>query len=64
MKIAEIRGLSASELRERIESEVSNYETMRMNHAVTPLENPAQIKQARRTIARLKTVLREVENQK
>lgn len=64
MKIAEIRGLSATELRERIQTEVANYETMKFNHTVTPLENPSQIKQARRTIARLKTVLREVENQK
>ncbi len=64
MKIAEIRGLSAAELRERIEAEVANYETMKFNHHVTPLENPSQLKQARRTIARLKTVLREIENQK
>lgn len=64
MKIEEIRGLSAAELRERIETETANYETMRFNHYVTPLENPSQIKQARRTIARLKTVLREIENQK
>ncbi len=64
MKIAEIRALSADELRERIQTEVSNYETMKFNHHVTPLEDPSKIKQARRTIARLKTVLRELELKK
>lgn len=63
MKVAEIRGLSVAELRERIQTEKANYETMKFNHKVTPLENSAQIKQARRTIARLMTVLSEVENQ-
>jgi len=32
-----------------------------LNHAVSPLENNSQIKAARRTIARLKTVLRQRE---
>ena len=34
---------------------------MLLNHSVSPLENPAQIKDARRTIAKMKTVLRENE---
>ncbi|EJW92398.1 50S ribosomal protein L29 [gut metagenome] len=61
MKIAEIRQLSAAELAERIETEVANYNQMLLNHSISPLENPAQIKAARRTIARMKTVLREIE---
>lgn len=65
MKIAEIRQLSATELAERLQDEVAKYNQMLLNHSITPLENTAQIKAARRTIARLKTVLRENElNQK
>ena len=61
MKIAEIRQIPANELAERIETEVTNYQQMLLNHSIAPLENTAQIKQARRTIARMKTVLREYE---
>ena len=32
---------------------------MALNHSVTPLENPAALKLQRRTIAKMKTVLRE-----
>ncbi len=61
MKIAEIRQIPANELAERIDAEVAKYEQMLLNHSISPLENPAQIKDARRTIARMKTVLREIE---
>jgi large subunit ribosomal protein L29 len=61
MKIAEIRQIPANELAERIQTEVANYNQMLLNHSISPLENPAQIKAARRTIAKMKTVLREVE---
>ena len=61
MKISEIRQIPANELAERIETEVANYQQMLLNHSIAPLENTAQIKQARRTIARMKTVLREYE---
>ena len=61
MKIAEIRQIPANELAERIETEVANYQQMLLNHGIAPLENTAQIKQARRTIARMKTVFREYE---
>ncbi|GAY29660.1 50S ribosomal protein L29 [Bacteroidaceae bacterium] len=61
MKIAEIRQIPANELAERIDTEVAKYNQMLLNHSISPLENPAQIKTARRTIARMKTVLREIE---
>ncbi|MBS7408786.1 MAG: 50S ribosomal protein L29 [Prevotellamassilia sp.] len=61
MKIAEIRQIPANELAERIDAEVAKYNQMCINHSVSPLENPSQIKAARRTIARMKTVLRELE---
>ena len=61
MKIAEIREIATSELAERIEAEVANYNQMVLNHSISPLENPAQIKQLRRTIARMKAELRQRE---
>ena len=61
MKIAEIREIATNELAERIETEVANYNQMVLNHAVSPLENTAKIKEQRRTIARLKTELRQRE---
>lgn len=61
MKIAEIRSITPAELKEKLDAEVSNYQQMLLNHSVSPLENTAQIKETRRTIARMKTVLREYE---
>ena len=51
--------MTTEDLVERIEAEVANLNQMVLNHAVSPLDNPAQIKNLRRTIARMKTVLRE-----
>ena len=61
MKIAEIREIATNELAERIETEVANYNKMVLNHSVSPLENTALIKEQRRTIARMKTELRQRE---
>lgn len=58
MKIAEIRELTTEELTERIKAESIAYDQKVINHSITPSENPAQIKQQRRTIARMKTELR------
>ena len=61
MKIAEIKEIATNELAERIETEVANYNQMVLNHSVSPLENSTQIKEQRRTIARMKTELRQRE---
>ena len=61
MKIKEIRELETKDLVERLEAEVAKYHQMKLNHAITPQENPSQIKAARRDIARMKTVLRQRE---
>jgi len=55
MKIKEIRELTDNELREREITERESLVRMRLNHAITPLDNPLQIKYVRRTIARLAT---------
>ena len=61
MKIKEITELADKDLREKLEQTVEAYNKMKLNHNVTPLENPSQIKATRRDIARMKTVLRERE---
>ena len=58
MKIAEIRELSTAELKERVEADVTRYAQMKLNHAISPLENPEMLKQLRRDIARMKGELR------
>lgn len=61
MKIKEITELADKDLREKLEQTVAAYKQMKLNHQVSPLENPSQIKATRRDIARMKTVLRERE---
>ena len=46
------------ELNERLESEESIMVRMKMNHAVSPLDNPNKIVETRKNIARLKTEFR------
>ena len=61
MKIKEVRELETKDLVERIDAEVAKSNQMKLNHAITPMENPSEIKATRRDIARMKTVLRERE---
>ncbi|MDR2680582.1 MAG: 50S ribosomal protein L29 [Tannerella sp.] len=63
MKNVEVKGLSTKELREKIEAEAVSLNQMKINHSISPLDNPAQIKHLRRTIARLKTELHQREQQ-
>jgi len=58
-----IRELSTAELFERLEEEHKQLTKLKLNHTVSPLENPNKIKVYRRTIARLKTELRKREIQ-
>ena len=58
MKIKEVNELETKELVEKLENTQAALTTMKLNHNISPLENPSQIKAARRDIARMKTVLR------
>jgi large subunit ribosomal protein L29 len=58
MKISEIRELSTSDLLERIDTEKTTLVRMKLNNAITPLDNPQKIKEVKHTIARLLTELR------
>lgn len=57
MKSSEIRELTDKEILERIELEKTNLLKLRLNHSISPLDNPMKIKETRKNIARLQTVL-------
>jgi large subunit ribosomal protein L29 len=59
MKAAEIRELAEKELKERIEAEKGHLVKQKLNHTISPLDNPMKIKDARRNIARMMTILRQ-----
>ncbi len=61
MKNAEVKELSTKELLERLDNEEENLLSLRMNHKISDLDNPHQIKESKRFIARLKTELRKRE---
>ena len=57
MKYTEIKELATAKLAERLAEEKANYMSMKLTHSLSPLENPMQIKVARKNIARLSTEL-------
>ena len=59
MKSAEIKDLSTKDLAERIETEKAQLAKLKVQHAVSPVENPSIIKKNRRDIARMLTILRQ-----
>ena len=62
MKASEVREMSIADLRERIEIEKANLETMKVNHTISPLEDTSAISKARKDIARMMTILAEKES--
>ena len=63
MKISEVREMSIADLRDRIEVEQRNLDTMKINHAISPLEDTSKFKKTRQDIARMLTILAEKEKQ-
>ena len=61
MKASEAREMSAADLRDRIEIEKSNLDSMKINHAISPLEDTSKFKKTRQDIARMITILAEKE---
>ena len=57
MKQAEIKELSVEELQQKLAEFKKEYADLKMAHAVTPLENPLQIRTTRKAVARLSTEL-------
>ncbi len=63
MKTSEVREMSVADLRDKIQAERKKLDTMKLNHAVSPLENTAEFKKVRKDIARMITILAEKENE-
>ncbi len=63
MKASEVREMSISDLRDRIEVEKANLDTMKINHSISPLEDTSKINKAKKDIARMMTILAEKEKQ-
>ena len=59
MKSAEIKDMSIQDLTERIDAEKTKLAQLKVQHAVSPVENPSIIKKSRRDIARMLTILRQ-----
>ena len=58
MKKEEIKELSTADLKERLAKMEQDYRQLKINHSVSPLDNPSKITADRRAIARVKTELR------
>lgn len=63
MKSKEVREMSIADLKDRIGVEKANLDSMKINHAISPLENTSEFKKKRKDIARMMTVLSEKEKQ-
>lgn len=61
MKNSEIIQMTTAELREKVDTERAALNKLTMNHTITPMENPMQIRAARKNIARMMTELRKRE---
>ncbi len=57
MKQSEINEASTAELQERFAEAKKAYSDLKIAHAISPLENPIQLRGHRRTIARIATEL-------
>lgn len=57
MKQTEILEASTADLNEKLAELKINYAELKMAHAVSPLENPSQLRLQRRSIARIETEL-------
>ena len=61
MKKEEIKELSTADITERLAQMEKDYLQLKVNHSVSPLDNPAKITADRKMIARVKTELRQRE---
>lgn len=62
MKTREIKELSVKELQERLTNDKEVLSRLKINHAISPLDNPMQIRDVRKQVARIATELQLREN--
>ena len=61
MKASEVRKMSAEQLNEKLTGLKKDLFFLRMQHATNQLDNPLKIQETKHDIARVKTVLRELQ---
>ena len=61
IKANELRGKTAAELNKELVELKEKLFNLRFQHAINQLDNPMQIKDVKRDIARVKTVIRDIE---
>lgn len=57
MKKADIKNLGVEDIKVQLADAKANYSKMKLAHRISPVENPIQIRDLRKTIARLNTEL-------
>lgn len=57
MKKADIKNLSVEDIKVQLAEAKANYSKLKLAHRISPVENPIQIRDLRKTIARLNTEL-------
>lgn len=62
MNTREIKELSVKELQERLDNDKAILSRLKLNHTISPLDNPMQIRDVRKQIARVATELKLREN--
>ena len=63
MKNSELKSLTLEELQQKLEAEKESLTKLKFAHAISPIENPMKIKETRKMIARIKTILNQKETQ-
>ena len=61
MKTTEVREMNLEEMQRKVNDLKEELFNLRFQHEIGQLENPNRMKQTRRDIARVKTIIREVE---
>ncbi|MCM1293517.1 MAG: 50S ribosomal protein L29 [Bacteroides sp.] len=61
MKKEEIKEMNTQDLKDRLEQMEKEYAQLKINHSISPIDNPAKITADRKMIARVKTELRQRE---
>ena len=57
MKKADIKNLSAGDIQNKLAEVKADFNKLKLSHAISPIENPIQIRDMRKTSARLESEL-------
>ncbi len=63
MKASELRNMSVAELNRKLKELKEELFNLRFQHAINQLDNPMRIRDVKKDIARINTVLTELEKQ-